>query len=199
MNIQPVFEAFGRLLQQRLDAGVCTTEDSIRYTFYHAVTSVAQLDPIDMILEHPHSALPGAKIDTIVRGGPGREAIAIEFKYDRANPGGTNQNRTQRAAAAFADIFRLAKVPLTLAAIKYFVYVTDAEMAGYFKNRVNRLADIFDTPDRKRFDIGITAFEDFSKTFRSKVAPLCCDCYISRVYGADLSPNHIVRVWEVAV
>ena|SRR5213593_1895018 len=140
-QLAEAFERFANLLTERLELRVFTTEDSIRYTFYAALVA-SGLKHTDLVLEFPHPAIPEAEIDTIVREGDGRQPVAIEFKYDRANPGGTNQNRTKRAAAALVDIYRLVKVPPSLATVKYFVYVTDGEMAGYFRNPANRLCVI---------------------------------------------------------
>jgi hypothetical protein len=136
MGLQSAFAEFGRLLDERLSLGVLTTEDTIRYTLYFALTTSGDLKHTDLTLEYPHPTMPGAKVDTVIAAASDRESMAFEFKYDRANPGGSNQNRTQRAARVLIDLFRLVKVPAEMAAAKYFVYVTDAEMAGYFRNPV---------------------------------------------------------------
>jgi hypothetical protein len=115
MHIADTFKQFSALLGERLRLGVLTTEDSIRYTFYIALLSSGDMKHTDVILEHPHPLIPGAEIDTIIRGVNGRQPLAVEFKYDRGNPGGTNQNRTQRAAAVVGDMFRLVKVPNSVA------------------------------------------------------------------------------------
>src|SRR5713226_5255731 len=107
MQLADTFKQFSTLLGERLGLGVFTTEDSIRYTFCIALLSSGGLKHTDVILEYPHPVIPGAEIDTIIRGVNDRQPVAVEFKYDRENPGGTNQNRTQRAAAVVNDIFRL--------------------------------------------------------------------------------------------
>ena len=98
MQFAVIFKQFSTLLGERFALGVFTTEDSIRYTFYTALLSSGGLKHTDVILEHPHPVIPGAK-DTMIRGTDERSPVAVEFKYDRGNPGGKNQNRTQRAAA----------------------------------------------------------------------------------------------------
>jgi hypothetical protein len=194
MNLQPVFERFASLLRERLAARAFTTEDSVRYSFYCALASEGVYHT-DMILEYPHPSLPGAEIDTVIRPSGERPPLAFEFKYDRANPGGRNQNRTQRAGAVFRDIFRLAKVPPEIATAKYFIYATDSEMAGYFRNPANRLAEMFESGvEPMRY--GQSVFSGFSQTFLSSIAELCCDCHVSRVFSADLD-THCVRVWSV--
>ena len=89
-------------------------------------------------------------------------------------------------------MFRLVKVPNSFAAIKYFVYVTDSEMAGYFGNPANRLADLFDVSGAGRFVLGPSVFQGFSKTFVTGTASLACDCQVEgRVRSRPaLEPSH---------
>jgi hypothetical protein len=165
MELKSAFQRFAVLLNERFTAGVYTTEDSIRYTFCTALLSTSELQHLDLILEYPHPEIPGAEIDLVVTGSSARPPIAVEFKYDRGNPGGSNQNRTQRAAAVMADIFRLAKVPVSLASAKYFVYITDSEMAGYFRNPTNRLHEFFELAEAAQFAIagGIVSESRFDR------------------------------------
>jgi hypothetical protein len=123
--------------------------------------------------------------------------VAVEFKYDRGNPGGANQNRTQRAAAVVNDLFRLVKLPSSVASVKYFVYVTDAEMARYFKNPANRLADLFELSGTTRYALSASAFQGFSQTFVTRIASLASDCQVGSVWAAELPLNHQLRVFEV--
>lgn len=197
MQLVSTFERFSTLLTERLELGVFTTEDSIRYTFYTALLSSSDLRHINIVLEYPHPAIPKAQIDTIILGAKGREPVAVEFKYDRANPGGTNQNRTQRAAAALRDVFRLAKVPGSLATLKYFVYVTDAEMAGYFGNPANRLVDFFESKRTTPFRLDASVFQGFAPTLVNGIAPLACDCQVAGVFAADLASDYRIRAFEV--
>jgi len=197
MQLADTFKEFAKLLGERLRLGVFTNEDSIRYTFYTALLSSGGLSHTDVILEYPHPVIPRAEIDTIIRSVNDRPPVAVEFKYDRANPGGKNQNRTQRAGAVVNDIFRLAKVPNSLAAVRYFVYVTDAEMAGYFRNPSNRLADLFDVSGTTRFALNPSVFQGFPQTFVTCIASHECDCLVGNVLAADLPSNHHVRAFEV--
>jgi hypothetical protein len=124
--------------------------------------------------------MPGAKVDTVIAAAAGRDSVAFEFKYDRANPGGSNQNRTQRAGKALIDLFRLVKVPAGVAAAKYFVYVTDAEMAGYFRNPVNRLHELFELAEGAKHALGPSSFRGFSRTLATMVEPLVSACVVER-------------------
>jgi hypothetical protein len=142
--------------------------------------------------------MTGAKVDTVIAAAAKRESMAFEFKYDRGNPGGSNQNRTQRAAKALIDLFRLVKVPTDVAAAKYFVYVTDAEMAGYFRNPVNRLHDLFELAEDAEHLLGPDSFRGFSRTLTAMVEPLMCACVVARVFAADLTANHYLRIFRVS-
>jgi len=198
MGLQSAFAEFGRLLNERLSLGVLTTEDTIRYALYFALTTTGGLKHTDLTLEYPHPTMTGAKVDTIIAAAVGRESVAFEFKYDRANPGGSNQNRTQRAAKALIDLFRLVKVPADVTAAKYFVYVTDTEMAGYFRNPVNRLHELFELAEGAEHPLGPDSFQGFSRTLTTMVEPLVSACVVARVFAADLAANHCVRIFRVS-
>jgi hypothetical protein len=195
--MEQVFENFAAMLRARLDARVFTTEDSIRYTFYVAAAMYAGVRPTEVVLEYPHPTMAGTEIDTILFASGGRQSAAIEFKYDRANPGGTNQNRTQRAAAVLIDVFRLAKIPRNVAARRFFVYVTDREMAGYFRNPTNRLHTFFDIADPAGILLGPMAWSGFSQTFRTRVDPHVCDCRARPAFSAELGDGIVLRAFEV--
>lgn len=198
MRLQTAFTEFGRFLEERLSLGVLTTEDTIRYTLYLALTTSAGLKHTELTLEYPHRKLPGAKVDTVVSEAAGRESLAFEFKYDRANPGGSNQNRTQRAGKALIDLFRLVRLPSEIATAKYFVYVTDAEMAGYFRNPVNHLRGLFELAEGAMFPLSADSFVGFSRTLRTMVQQMACDCLVSRACAADLPADHCVRIFRVS-
>lgn len=191
------FKAFATLLEERFAAGVHTTEDTVRYTFYAALTASGAVRHTEVTLEYRHPAIPGAEIDTLIQPQNGSAVCALEFKFDRANPSGTNQNRTQRAGAVIADMMRLAQVPDTLAPTRYFVYVTDGEMARYFKNQANRLHTLFDAPDATPTSIGAASFEGFSKTLVARIGNQVCPCTVTSVFAADLPTGHAIRVWAI--
>ena len=193
-HLAPTFADFARLLTERIQAGVRTTEDTVRYTFYNALRESGRFGHTEIVLEYPHPTIGGAEIDTLIQPKQGSSA-AIEFKYDRGNKGGTNQNRTQRAGLALADMFRLAKVPNEIAANRFFLYVTDSEMAGYFKNPTNRLHQFFESGSRLALSAGL--FAGFAQTLLARIEPLACDCEVHCAFAADLPGGHCVRVWHV--
>ena len=110
-----VFSLFSGLLAERLRSDVFTTEDSVRHTFVHALLSSGFCSHTDVVMEAPHPMITGAKIDIAVR------SLAFEFKYDRKIPSKKNPPSPQKAGASFADIFRLAKLPPSATALRYFI------------------------------------------------------------------------------
>jgi hypothetical protein len=198
MRVESAFVEFGRLLRERLSLGILTTEDTVRYTLYVALTTSGGLKHTDLTLEYPHPTLPGAKVDTIISAAEGRESVAFEFKYDRANPGGSNQNRTQRAGKALVDLFRLVKVPAEVAVTKFFVYVTDAEMAGYFRNPINRLHELFELAEGAQHAMGPGSFRGYSRTLTTMVDPFASACIVAGAFAAELPANHCVRIFRVS-
>jgi len=89
----------------------------------------------ELILECPYKNIERAKIDTTLTKKDSDECYALEFKYNRENPRNNPQPRPYNAGRVFNDIFRLAKVPRKTAKYKYFIYVTDYEMANYYNNQ----------------------------------------------------------------
>ena len=95
------------------------------------------------------------------------------------------------------DIFRLAKIPTEIAAQRYFIYVTDSEMAAYFKNPANRLCEFFDLSASRALPLGAAAFLGFSQTFRDRVDPHACECQVKGMFAADLGKDVSMRAFEV--
>ena len=145
--LEPALYLLAELLERRLKRGVFTTEDAVRYTFFIALVQALSLQPEDIVLEHDHGAIARAKIDTWIPSFEGH-AYGIEFKYDRPIPSGKNAPLTQKAGQIIKDMFRLAKIDTTLKAETVFVYLATREMAGYFSNPNNGLADLFGLQDR---------------------------------------------------
>lgn len=196
MPLKPVFERFAELLDHRLSRKIMTTEDSVRYTFFYALTETLKLHPTDVILEHPHPALPGSKkIDVLISAARQRPTIALEFKYDR-NKSDHNKARTKQAAAVVADVFRLARMPADAAGLKYLVYLTDPEMEAHFLSPKNRLSDLIDAGGQgHRLVPGI--FSEHSDTFREGLGSFETECSIAGVFKKRLAENHSLRVFQV--
>ena len=66
-KLQSAFQKFGALLGDRFSKDVFTKEDSIRYTFFHAISTDLELVPSDIILESVHPNIEGNKeIDLLI-------------------------------------------------------------------------------------------------------------------------------------
>jgi hypothetical protein len=197
--LNDTFERFGKLLQERFNTGVSTTEDSIRYTFFLALLDSNFCQHSEIVLEESHPAIPKAQIDLLIQAAPGRLSTAFEFKYDRAIPSGRNQPRTQKAGAVFKDLFRLARIPAKLAQERYFIYVTGSEMRGYFQNPRNRFAEFFDLGTNQRFTITNEFIASQAQTFRRLVKGTIIPCSLEGAYRQGLTKQHILRVFRVIV
>lgn len=197
MPLRTVFERFAELLDHRLSRGILTTEDSVRYTFFYALTETLKLHPADVILEHPHPALPGSKkIDVLISAAQQRPAIALEFKYDR-NKSDHNKARTKQAAAVVTDVFRLARMPAKAAGLKYLVYLTDPEMESHFLSPKNRLSDLINVGNQG-YRLMPGNFAGHSKTFREGLGQFETECEMVGVFKKLLAERHSLRVFQVA-
>lgn len=189
------FAVFRELLRRRFEANVFTTEDSVRYTFFAALLRDGLL-PEQVILEFPHPLIQRARIDTVIVDGHGAPAMAIEFKYDRRNPGGTNQPMPQKAGSAFADLARLLLFPPPCE--RYFVYLTDGELARYLDNPRNGLQTFFSLRQDQRRTIDSQFFAGRSATFLHSMGEWPrATCTLRGVINEDLPQNHHLRVYEI--
>lgn len=197
MEIQPVFECFATLLEERLRTEVFTTEDSLRYTFFLALTTIGYCQHFEIVLEEPHPMIPGAEIDLRIGQNKERLSTAFEFKFDRPIPSGLNLPKTQKAGAVFKDLFRLAQIPLRTAPMRYFIYFTTAEMAGYFQNRANRLSDFYNLSKGDCFPIPSEFVTAQAPTFQRVVGDLAAPCKITGAYKQDYASGHALRIFQV--
>jgi hypothetical protein len=191
------FIILSKLINERLFEGSYMSEDNIRYSLYSALIQRGNVFHTEISLEYPHPSIKRAQIDTYINGDSYPHGVAIEFKYDRSNPGGTNQNRTQRAGAFLADIFRLSLVPNTLAKTKYFVYLTDGEMHSYFCNPNNSLNKLYQLPNNVGFSLDDTLLSKLAKSATSRIGNLLNPCMAKGYYKNSLERNHELRVYSI--
>jgi len=196
ITITDIFEQFAKLLENRFIKEVYTTEDSIRYTLFYCLTHYGKIHPSDIILEHPHSHISGAKIDTYIPPQNDRCGLAFEFKFDRKIPSERNSPKTQKAGRVFVDIFRLALFYSNNEKInRYFVYVTDKEMATYF---CNQLDDFFNLAQGKILRIDeeyIT--KNRPNTFVNCVKNFIINCEVISRLRENFLSKIWVRIYEV--
>jgi hypothetical protein len=191
------FILFSNLINERILDGAHMSEDNVRYSYFLSANQVGKINHTDIYLEYPHPNLPGKEIDSYIIGDSYPKGVAIEFKYDRSNPGGTNQNRTQRAGSFLADLFRLNLVPTSTAEEKYFVYLTDKEMASYFLNPQNKLSRLYNLNYEQDYLLDIDLVNSLAKSASNQVKNLVSPCRIQGFFKKDLVQGHQLRVLSV--
>jgi hypothetical protein len=193
--LSPAFDRFAELLGRRLGRGVFTSEDAVRYTFFAGLLEGLNLAPEDIILEHDHSKISKAKIDTFIPRSSG-ESFAIEFKYDRPIPSKGNQPRTQKAGQVIKDFFRLARFDESENIKGVFIYLTSKEMAGYFRNPQNGLARLFDLAQGSTIRIDEIFLQAMASTLRGAAGDIC-PCTAAGLFSCALPADHELRIYEV--
>jgi hypothetical protein len=148
-----------------------------------------------VVLEYPHPAIQGARIDTIIVDASNHPNTAIEFKYDRANPGGTNQPMPQKAGAAFADLKRLSLVPLF--AERIFVYVTDRELARYLSSPRNGLHEVFELGVGQSLELSVDYFVGRSATFHGRLGEWPGEIRLENLLSRELPNDHFLWIYAV--
>ena len=193
--LAPALQAFADLLAKRLGSSVFTTEDAVRYTFFAAVTQTLEIKPEGIVLEHNHSDIAGARIDTWIPAFGGR-AYALEFKFDRPIPSERNLPRTQKAGQILKDLFRLARLHLPNSTDAVFIYLTTREMAGYFRNPANGLHDLFCLPAGHSLKIDDGYLKMRAETLR-KASGEVIPCTVHTLLSRDLPCQHELRAYGV--
>jgi hypothetical protein len=192
---QEIYKAFNNELSSRLQKNVFTTEDSVRYTFFHALMKHTSLAAHEIVLEFPHIALKGAEIDTYLPNYKGTEII-IEFKYDKAIPSGRNSPRTQKAGKHFNDMKRLLDFKNSLPAVRLFIYLTDDEMVSYMRNPGNNLAEFFDLKPCNQITVDQSFFNNKSSTFTNAAGGVFT-AYIRCEWSTTLPKEHELRIYRI--
>jgi hypothetical protein len=189
-----VFEDFADLLRKRLELGTYGSEDSVRYMLFAALVQHG-VQPERVVMEFPHPGMDKKKIDTVVVGDDGKPALAVEFKYHRRSLSGGNKPRTLAAGALFKDMSRLAV--LEWSADRYFIYLSDDEMALYLRSPRVGLGDVLDLPVGSELELTPEKFASHPPTFFRRVGVWPGRIAIRSVVARDLPLKHLVRVYEV--
>lgn len=193
-----LFEEFSIQLERRFIKGAYTTEDAIRYTMFDCLKSKMELESSSFNLEYPHPEIPNSRIDMYIPSDNEFPGFIFEFKFDRVIPSQKNINKTQRAGKAFADIFRLSKfIPNQKKIYRYFTYVTDKEMAIYFKNPNDQLSDFFELEVGKSLYIDKEYIENHSNTFVNTVKGLVNPCMVRMCYKKDYNEDKWLRIYDI--
>ena len=130
-----VWDEFASKLKERLDKKIPTTEDSVRYLFFYALTRHG-FDPNQIIQEYRYKS---TEIDTMIHLSTSR--IAYEFKFHKERPNSTIP-RPMNAGQLFSDFFRLKRfMDVNKDASCFSVYVMGDSMRKYFTKRGNKLEE----------------------------------------------------------
>lgn len=195
--IENTLHQFSKLLEKRFQKEIFTTEDSIRYTFFHCLVNYAKLLPSDIILEYPHPSIPNAKVDAYVPSQNERPELVFEFKFDRAIPSGRNTPKPQKAGKIFADIMRLSLFPSGTKVNRYLIYVTDEEMASYFQNESNRLDDFFNLRPQQTLRVNKAYTNKHCRTFAKSAGSNSISCEIKCLLSEQFETATWLRVYEI--
>ena len=187
-----VFEGFAELLATRLRRNVHTTEDSVRYSFFLAMTN-AGIAPERILLEMPHPAISRALIDLSIADADHQE-LAVEFKYDRPIPSGRNLPRTQHAGKVLADLARLSRTGSHRALM---VYVTAQEMAGYWGNPANGINRPFSAKVGESAVLYGGKLQARSKTLAAEVREFPESLEVTTEFATSLPADHQLRIWRI--
>jgi hypothetical protein len=98
----------------------------------------------------------------------------------------------------FKDISRLAQDYVLEAVEALLVYLTSGEMAGYFANPKNGLADFFSLPVESTLIIDDAYLAPKSRTLRSSAGAVV-PCTIEAVFSSRLANDHELRVFGVSL
>jgi hypothetical protein len=126
-----------------------------------------------------------------------RLSSALEFKYDRAIPSRQNLPKANRAGVFFNDLLSLAYVPKSTAARKFFVYITDPQMASYFRNQNNRFAGLFELGMGEALQVSNEFLDRCRPSFEAKALCHFIPFEAVEVYACDLSEQHLLRILEI--
>ncbi len=191
--LHEVFTQANDILHQRFQKKVHTTEDSVRYIFFHFITNRLPVEPNDIILEYPHTTIPRAEIDMHIPQINSEKGLTFEFKYDRKIPSGRNSPRPQKAGKIFADLFRLNSFEANITR-KIFVYLTDIEMHSYFINKKNQLSDFYNLQKNGALPITKEYLSNKSDTFIKNVGqPKNRELKVKKLFDSKLCSQHWLK------
>ena len=194
LELKETFGSFANLLKERMYSKIFTTEDSVRYLFFHTMTYNLEISPNDILLESQHPGDKKQKVDTVISSSENRSELAFEFKFHRGMK--KTNGRTTHAGQLFNDVFRLAMYKKYKENSRCFVvYATDSTMMNYFCNRGNNLDDFFNLGIDESLHIDERYVKNHADTFINNCETVY-DCEVSMYLKSDFD-NLFVRIFEV--
>ena len=194
LELDEVFDRFANLIKERTYSETFTTEDSVRYLFFHTMTYNFGISLNDILLEFPHPDDKRQKVDTIISSSETRPELAFEFKFHRYT--GSTMARPMNAGQLFKDVFRLAMYKNHRKNSRCFVvYVTDSTMIKYFCNPKNNLDDFFNLDIDESLHTDETYVTKHAKTF-IKYCKHVCNCDVSTRFKKGFN-NLSIRIFEI--
>lgn len=194
--LKNTIEEFHNLLWERLENGIYTTEDTIRYTFFHSLYKKLDISPSHIILEYPISSLNREQLDIYIPPTELRDGLVAEFKYHREMPGGKNAPRPLMAGQLFQDIHRLSVFNEHTNINKLFIYIPTTEMANYMKNKNNGLYDFFMLPEGEKLAINYDYISSKSTTFKKSIN-VNINSVIECKFSKELPNQHYLKIYQV--
>lgn len=187
------YECFAEFLQDRIASQQHLTEDSVRYSFFLAVTKTTSIQQHELVLELPHPRFPGKEIDTFIAASDGRPDLYFEFKFHRSSK--STSPKPQKAGGLFKDISRLASL-VGRDRHCLVIYLTCPEMARYFEKNQLAYSGFWNQPAGGQFIYDETFISKTTNTFRKiNGEHHCAQVHIE--FSGSLLNNYQLRVLDV--
>jgi hypothetical protein len=196
------YQLFVKFLNKRIEAqkrepkNLLLTEDSVRYSFFHALLqTMTDIEQDEIILEfsHPHPEFVGKKIDTYIQAAAKRPELFIEFKFHRES--GSASPTPQKAGTLFKDFSRLSSIKSERSRC-LVIYLTDPEMVKYFTKNKDDNSAFWHEPINGSFSYDDEFIKNKAKTFKTASGDLH-GAKVRVEFRADLAEDHHLRVFEI--
>lgn len=180
-----------------MNSEVLTTEDSFRYTFFAAILYSMDIDPHEVILEYPHPILHNRLVDTYIPSILDRAGLVVEFKYDKYS-GKYNLPRPLKAGKLINDLYRLQSFQIDLKAKRWFVYLTDSEMATYLSKKTNGLDSFFNLGKGNSLVIDKNIINSRSDTFIKNIPHINDEIFsITCLLSNEMPNKHKLKIYQL--
>jgi len=189
------WSVFVDICNEALAAPTPKSEDLVRYVYFQALLE-SGIDISHFAFEYPHPTIPRAQVDTVLVDAEGDPYLALEVKYHRNIPSGSNLPRPQLAGGLVHDLTRLSRFE-PRECRRNFLYVTDEQMAGYLANPRNRLEWLLSTSVGTSQQLDDAGFDELSVTFQKAAGDVPQGVTITVIETADLVRGHTARLYDV--